>query len=249
MRPIDTHIIANISFEMQAAGSFDERWNTANTILNQLGADAITASAIKASTGEVKWFKSSLEQHVVDAYVEREMYRIDSLVSHAAQNGGPVVWGAERAFTNAKSQAEREFSGFVLDCGYKLIVSNSMPRSLNGIVRNLSYCSKMSISDFRRHGIRKAVQSAINQILPWIGWPEMDSQTPNLIPVRVKLTGREREALAYLSNGLMNARIAQSMGVSEAMVAKHLQSAKKKLKAKTREQAVAIAIMDRLIQL
>lgn len=249
MRPIDTRLIERIPFEMQATRSFDERWNKANSILAQLGADAINASAIRAGSGEVRWFKSSLEPDVVDAYIAGEMYLSDTLVMHAAKDGCPIIWDAERAFQNSRSNSARAFSKFVLDCGYKLVISHSMPRSANGIVRNLSYCTKMSVGEFRRSGLTAEVQSAINLVLPWIGWPDAGSQATDLIPSRAMLSKREREALSHLSHGLMNARIAQAMGVSEAMVAKHLQSVKRKLNARTREQAVAIAIMDRMIQL
>lgn len=249
MRPIYTQLIENIPFEMLAARSFDERWERANFFLRQLGADAINACAIKADTGEVRWFKSSLEQNVIDAYVAREMYLKDSLVLHATQNGTPITWDAECAFSNSVSQSSRDFAQFVLESGYRLVISHSMPRSLNGIIRNLSYCSKMGLNGFQRAGLSDAVHSAINSILPWIGWPDIGSCTPDLIRARAALSKRERETLSHLSNGLMNARIAQSMGVTEAMVAKHVQSAKRKLNARTREQAVAIAIMDRMIQL
>jgi DNA-binding CsgD family transcriptional regulator len=46
---------------------------------------------------------------------------------------------------------------------------------------------------------------------------------------------------------MMNARIAEAMGIGEAMVAKHLRSARRKLAARTREEAIAKAVaMGRL---
>lgn len=55
------------------------------------------------------------------------------------------------------------------------------------------------------------------------------------------LTAREREALTLCAQGLLTARIAERMGISEAGAKKHLSAARRKLGARTREEAVARA--------
>ncbi len=63
----------------------------------------------------------------------------------------------------------------------------------------------------------------------------------------VKLSAREMEVLKWLSEGLRNDRIADRLKISNATVNFHVTSAKKKLGAKTREQAVAIALVKKYI--
>jgi DNA-binding CsgD family transcriptional regulator len=64
---------------------------------------------------------------------------------------------------------------------------------------------------------------------------------------RPKLTVRERECLIWLASGLRYDRIAERLGISLATVELHVANARRKLGARTREQAVAIAVALRLL--
>jgi DNA-binding CsgD family transcriptional regulator len=58
------------------------------------------------------------------------------------------------------------------------------------------------------------------------------------------LSPREREVLVWLASGLRTAEIAHRMGIETVTVGYHLQRARRKLGARTREQALAIALRD-----
>ncbi|SFI37458.1 helix-turn-helix transcriptional regulator [Albimonas pacifica] len=61
------------------------------------------------------------------------------------------------------------------------------------------------------------------------------------------LTSREAEALRWLSEGFQVQRIAERMGVQPVTAGKFLASARRRLHARTREQALAIALTRGLI--
>lgn len=61
------------------------------------------------------------------------------------------------------------------------------------------------------------------------------------------LSPREKQCLTYLALGLRPRDLAQKIGISEKTVEKQIVSARKKLRASTREQAVAIAITSKLL--
>ena len=61
------------------------------------------------------------------------------------------------------------------------------------------------------------------------------------------LTRRETECLEWLARGLTNSGIANRMHVALPTVAMHLVNARKKLGARTREQAIAQAVKRGLI--
>ncbi len=63
------------------------------------------------------------------------------------------------------------------------------------------------------------------------------------------LTPRELECLTYLARGHSNVGIAAEVGIRSPTVAMHLANARLKLKAASREHAVAIAISRGLITL
>ena len=60
-------------------------------------------------------------------------------------------------------------------------------------------------------------------------------------------TTREREILALLATGSTDAEIAGLLGLSPATVQTHVRNAKTKLGARTRAQAVALAIAQGII--
>lgn len=63
-----------------------------------------------------------------------------------------------------------------------------------------------------------------------------------------RLSPRERECLVWLCAGLRSDRIAERLGLSGATVDLHLARARRRLGAKTREQAVAKALMLGLLR-
>lgn len=65
--------------------------------------------------------------------------------------------------------------------------------------------------------------------------------------VSVTLSEREREALAFVAEGLGDAEIAAAMKIKPATAHFHVEKAKKKLDAVTRAQAVAVALTTGLI--
>lgn len=64
----------------------------------------------------------------------------------------------------------------------------------------------------------------------------------------VVLTPRERECLLWLSKGLRHEQIAHRLGLKPVTVEFHLANARNKLGARTREQALAIALKKGLVE-
>jgi len=56
------------------------------------------------------------------------------------------------------------------------------------------------------------------------------------------LTTKQRDCLAYVADGFRTTEVAHKLGISEATVELHMRNARMRLNAKTRDQAVAIAV-------
>ncbi|PTV93965.1 DNA-binding CsgD family transcriptional regulator [Rhodobacter aestuarii] len=69
---------------------------------------------------------------------------------------------------------------------------------------------------------------------------------PNLL---VRLTPREIDCLAWLAHGLRPSEICYRLGISEKTFEKHIATAKAKLKSRTRDQALAKAVLLNLLPL
>jgi DNA-binding CsgD family transcriptional regulator len=71
-------------------------------------------------------------------------------------------------------------------------------------------------------------------------------EMPNIF---IQLTVRERDCLSWIARGLRPAEICWRLKISEKTFEKHISSAKLKLKSRTRDQALAKAVLLDLLQL
>jgi DNA-binding CsgD family transcriptional regulator len=91
-------------------------------------------------------------------------------------------------------------------------------------------------------------------VLPRIADPSDtggDAEAPaaQAAPQRRSPSKREREVLTLLARGSTDVKIAEILGLSPATVQTHVRNAKAKLGARTRAQAVALALVGNLIEL
>ena len=92
-----------------------------------------------------------------------------------------------------------------------------------------------------------AVGPPVNGLDPEVDLPdEVDHAAPETAAPRPP-TAREREVLALLAGGATDGQIATMLELSPATVQTHVRNAKAKLGARTRAQAVALAIQRALI--
>lgn len=82
---------------------------------------------------------------------------------------------------------------------------------------------------------------------PSKGLPSADARTRHDEPIPRGPTSREREILSLLAGGSTDAQIAALLELSPATVQTHVRNAKAKLGARTRAQAVALALRRGLI--
>jgi DNA-binding CsgD family transcriptional regulator len=80
-----------------------------------------------------------------------------------------------------------------------------------------------------------------------VGGPRSGAQRSSWRPPNRGPSAREREVLGLLARGSTDAEIASLLGLSSATVQTHVRNAKAKLGAKTRAQAVALALGQGLI--
>jgi DNA-binding CsgD family transcriptional regulator len=102
------------------------------------------------------------------------------------------------------------------------------------------------LSDMARHDVEKTIEEH-GQTLQLASLLAHNALEQANVQPDSPLTAREREVLCWLSKGLRVQQIAHNMGVATVTIEFHLKNARKKLGAKTREQALAIAIGRNLI--
>jgi len=235
-------ILADTAAQLLTADGFDARWQVAQGVLEDLGAVSINAATLRAGMTEPYWFVTTLPEPVKATYISEDLLADDLVVQHAAHVPTPMRWDTSRPIAAEQSARGRAFGDFVRDAGCSALLCTTTRLRGGRDVRAVTFISDLSPSEVMHPVNVQRVEAMLQLLLPWLDWPE-DLAGPDMLRLpHSHLTPREREALSLLAGGFMNARIAEVMGISEATVAKHLLSARLKLRAKTREEAVARAV-------
>lgn len=100
------------------------------------------------------------------------------------------------------------------------------------------------------HSVAEFSQLRAEQEAVWRAWCQLTyaglSKQPAPLPVAI-LSVRESDCLALVADGLRTNEIAYRLGISDGTVEMHTRNARAKLGAKTRDQAVAIAVRSGLV--
>lgn len=185
---------------------------------------------------------SSLPQAWLEHYDAQAFVKHDPAVRHCARANTPVVTGTEppecgpvgawRLWDDARS------AGF----GGGMAIPLRTPGSaLGGFSLVTSMAGREFLSWHKTHGRWAALAAHVvdQRILTLAALP----------PSRPRLSPRERECLRWLAVGMRHDRIAERLGITRPTVELHLANARRKLRARTREQALAKAITLGLLDL
>lgn len=234
---LNTVIDAIDSFS--ASDSPEKRWATANHLMEELGANALTLGAIQ--NGAALWTVSSMTKAWLDEYIAKELYLIDPFVSHMQTSNVPI------ALSTDVTADDQPLNRGLRNAGYAFLYGMPFNGSLQGERRIVTYCSDLSEDEIDRRAYLPQIRAVAPIIITQFSTQDLPDEMRHLHSG--ELGSREQQVLQFLALGLRNERIAERMGISEVTVRKHFQSGRKKLGAATREQALAIALQRGLIDL
>ncbi|SEH30338.1 helix-turn-helix transcriptional regulator [Magnetospirillum fulvum] len=195
----------------------------------------------KLSEMKQAFMLASLDPAYVDAKMNDLLIDDDYCAQMARMGTKPILWN-DIPPSDRLTAAERR--SFEIDADYKMISGVTMPsRFACGLGTSSFACHAdgMSGGEFERMwgengDAIQSIASAFDICLREGHMGEVYS-----------LSSREREVLLWLTRGLRPQRIASRLSLHEGTVEKHIESARRKLKAATVTQAVATAVIFRLI--
>ena len=223
--------------------SASQRWETANMLVRRLGGTALNIGAIHIDRTEPKWMLSSMSPAWLYRYVNEDLYKIDPFIPLLQNRNAPIELD-----TTIRKHTQ-PLNPYLFEAGYKFLYG--LPFSGSDLFERkiVTFCTDMTRAEIQARGYLRLIHilAAIlaTQVQP------LDSSAPIKDQYFSKntLSRREAESLALLAQGLKNQRIAEILGVAEVTVRNHINSARKKLGALTREQAIAIALQHGIIRL
>lgn len=219
------------------------RWETANQLVQTLDGNALNIGALEVSTNRPLWMLSSMSKAWLQKYTDDKLFEIDPFIPHLMKTDKPI------ALDTSQTVKDQPLNEMLREAGYRFLYGIPFSGARAGERQIVTYCSGLPYADFKE-GVRLNYIRMLAAILV-TQFSSNDKRDTKVVEYfgRSQLTPREKETLTWLAHGLRNDRIAEQMGISEVMVRKHILSARKKLGASTREQALSIALHRELINL
>lgn len=233
--------VCEIHNRFEGARDFEESWNIAQRLVLDLGGTALNAAVTSPAGNEITWARSSMSQEWLETYLAKKYHLIDPFL-HALQSGIPEIM--VDCGTLESSDPAYSLNHDLKFYGYGSLFATSLG-SMTSAARSLVvFCSDASLSQindsigFDRLRVVHAIMAG------YILMPD-NVTGPGFLNIRERsLTQRECNILSWLASGLRNDEIAFKENIAEVTVRMRLLSIRKKLGAKTREQAIAIAVRD-----
>lgn len=227
---------------MSRAATTEQMWDTALTLTQSIGVSALNVASFSACGREVNWLRSSMDEAWLKSYTEQGFYDVDPLVINAPLRPPATVINAATLGVDHANRKALALNHELDAAGYATLFSSflSAPNEPDSRMVVMSTDLK-SDALFAAYSARELHQ--LSSVLAAFlktpnGWQEN-----GVFPVTTKrLSGREVDVLSLLAQGYRNDMIADRLHIAEVSVRKHLVSARKKLNASTREQALVTAL-------
>ncbi|WP_052272473.1 helix-turn-helix transcriptional regulator [Leisingera sp. ANG-M7] len=224
------------------------RWQAAQDVAQRMGVKSILVAQADGTLKDISWISTDMPDSWMEEYLCEGYVEVDPLVSELAARPGSMVLecGSLQQSGDVPGKAVAYNHG-LRGAGFATLHCTRFgpPRGAGKYV-TLGYAEDLrtarSNSALEMQLFSALLASTIEQDAP----PPRERYSPPGPPL---LTTRQREVLSLLAEGMMTARIAEKLGLSEAAVSLHFANARRALGAATREHALALALKQGLISL
>ncbi|MGX9356760.1 helix-turn-helix transcriptional regulator [Roseobacteraceae bacterium S113] len=242
--------LLDITERMRSAASLDDLWTTANRELENYGVSGIfygqlaskselipTTGGHDRQTSLTLLSKTSYSEEFLAAFDTVELVDNDPTVTHCLQNDDVLVWSYDEIWAEQNPWYLQRYA-IERDLGFHKGCSIPSRHFSDHWIGGIGVAmTEVPDDEFEAHW--KNSQNRVIEIcgLLELGMREVHEQE------FIGLTPREAECLTWLAAGFAPQEIALKMNVQENRVARLVAQCKAKLKARTRDHAVARALL------
>ena len=223
---------------MNCTVSVDDAWKTTVAFMRGLGASHVTNNLDMKGSNLV--YLNSSPPWVGEMYLEEVYPDHDPRLTHCRTKTSPYFSG-KGFWSQARNLPvrRRKFEEEAVSVGIHSVVSIPVHLPLTkdrGYVGIATDCCAAEFEKIYKNHLTMIHLGAI------AAFNQIRDLTREKQVALIGLTERERECLLWLARGLHNDRIAQRMKIRPVTVEFHMVNARRKLNARTREQALVSAI-------
>ncbi|MBY6057729.1 helix-turn-helix transcriptional regulator [Leisingera daeponensis] len=224
------------------------RWLAAQQLAREMGVKSILVAQISGPSKHIGWISTDMPAAWMEEYLGEGYMAVDPFLNGLADKPGSMQLdsGVLRRSEAGSKQAWALNHG-LKDAGFGgLICSRYGAAGGPGKLVTLAFDCP---AETARAAAPLEVQLFSALLASTLGQDDPPAAERYSSPGRPLLTARQQQVLSLLAQGMMTARIAETLGLSEAAVSLHFANARKALGASTREHALALALKQGLISL
>ncbi len=248
-----TDLISQVMARLQKADGASACWDACVEIARELGADALNLAKFNGQDFAPIWMRvSTHEQGGLEEYIKNDYMSVDPILVPRARDtlaevdhislanliaAGGLTDKEAACFEHLKAHGQSDYLTFRL-------------KETESTVETLLVfsCSATGADTLKAVGLDRL--TVIANLFALHVTPPTPKQASGKVPLLYDfLTPREQDVLRLLAQGKQNDEIAHMLGLSEVTIRMHTTSAKKKMHATTRAQALALALVRGLITL
>lgn len=236
--------LVELTETLRSAKDLDTFWLHAHTALERHGVKSIMYGAFSgAKEAQINGFsktmlwKSSHSQAFFDAFGAEAALDFDPSIDHCIGNHDVMLWHHDNDWNSAPAALKKRVSierDLGLHVGVTVPTTRFCPSHVGGVGVSMP---DVKLGEFDRYWLDKG-----QHIVSICGLIDMGMRHQHMSAL-VRLSPRERECLEWLAAGLRPDQIADRLAIGSKSVEKYIFGAKKKLKATTRDHAIAKALI------
>jgi DNA-binding CsgD family transcriptional regulator len=229
---------------LESARTVADVWSTTAHYLEGLGFTHSIYTFVDPSNPDAPRVWTTMPEGWCTRYVEQKYQRVDPFFRYCCSTLAPIRTGSEYLddydfLTGPERRIVLEAGETGFRSGFSVPVRLLGGRGFGGWNFGSRFGRQELESLLKAHGPQLRLAGFyIHEHVERLSHP-----TGRPSPNHGRLTLRERECLLWLSRGLRTAAIAHRLGIAQVTVDLHVKGARAKLRAATREEALARAIL------
>lgn len=237
--------VIDVIERLTSSTELSDRWKDAVALAEDLGLQSILIGKVGRTADQILWMNTSMPGSWIDEYISEGYAEADPFLRPAMRDGARRVVQAGVL----ERPDERAGKDYLLNHGLKSAGINWLScKRYGGASPGGLYVTLCADENPEDVVSRNQLDLEIFSGLLAAGFSTPVENALQMSGPKV-LSPRQREVLSLLAEGHQTARIAERLMLSEAVVSKHFLTARVKLGASTREQALAIAMQNGLLDL
>ncbi len=219
-------------------------WAVANELAQDVGVTAINVGCFCDHAIAPLWARSSTSEAWQQEYFGNGYAAVDPFLIDRLKGGPPATYEAGVLRRDAaRDPREWEMNHGLRAAGYSLLVCKTFTECFGAGQRLVVLATDTQPADFLASGAGTALSVLGALISAHVPPPDREDNAGMVAFGYELLTPRERDVLCLRAHGMSTGRIAETLGLAEVTVRKHFSSARSKMGANTRDQALVLALL------